>query len=190
MDKALASGAGDCGFESHRDRATDLLLLPFLSDIAVFRYPRAGLWFMFGGVFLVVVCGEVAIWIGCDNGRIRGRFHEECTGVVTYSTPLTPISSPLATTSLVASVTYVAPLLMHPTATLVQMLATSMPDLAITRSLTLNLLIDEVELAKHFDVPAVGDAIDTDAKIDDLIKVEIGTDDHAQLLASSSQSSR
>ena len=37
MDKALASGAGDCGFESHRDRLIFLFLLTFLDVFDWYR---------------------------------------------------------------------------------------------------------------------------------------------------------
>ncbi|GAB4849299.1 hypothetical protein Ancab_004099 [Ancistrocladus abbreviatus] len=57
-------------------------------------------------------------------------------------------------------------------------LASPIPNLATTRSLKLDHLIDEVELASCIDISIEGDTTDAEVKIDDTIVVENGTDDH------------
>ena len=49
MDKALASGAGDCGFESHRDRFSFYLSFPlwFLGQEVISYYALLLLFFLF-----------------------------------------------------------------------------------------------------------------------------------------------
>ncbi|GAB4856328.1 hypothetical protein Ancab_014255, partial [Ancistrocladus abbreviatus] len=73
----------------------------------------------------------------------------------------------------------VATSLVPPTVTPTLRPTTLMPDLATIESLTLDRLIDEVELVEHIDVLIKGDVADAEDKINDPIATKGGTHDHA-----------